>query len=379
MTELTSKDTSTSVYAGLADRLRRSIREGEFQPGQLIGSEHELARQQQISRVTVRRASEILVNEGLLERRPGKGLYVRANHVTTRMIQVIAGNLQWEPCLQVARGVQAAARKVGMQVQLHDAHGDAELDLEVVRQLPGGAARGAIIISFHGSAFNEAVFALKTQGFPFVLVDQRLHDIEIPSVTADNYDGGSQAAKAILKAGHRRIAFIGDLVADTVTRRFEGMRDAIGDAGLPFDRTRVTDVSEVRDRLGDWSGHVQQCVCETMGRPNPPTALFCSCDAVARSAYRALAGMGLRVPDDVSVVGFDDDPIAEWVTPGLTTVRQPFQEMGIAALNLLRDRMSDPAAKVEHRVLPVKLIHRGSLAPPRVIAANANGNGDTLP
>src|SRR5438045_586141 len=104
-----SSNTSTSIglsrYSTLAERLRRSIREQEFLPGQLIGSEHELARQQGISRVTVRKASELLVNEGLIERRPGKGLYVRANHSSTQLVQVVVGNLQWDACLRVALGV----------------------------------------------------------------------------------------------------------------------------------------------------------------------------------------------------------------------------------------------------------------------------------
>ena len=362
MSESTSIDSGASIYIALAERLRRSIAEGEYQPGQLLGSEHEMARQQNISRMTVRRASNILVNEGLLERRPGKGLYVRANHVSTRLVQVIAGNLGWETCMQVSRGVQTSAKEMGIQVQLYDAHGDAELDLEVVRQLPAGPARGAVIVSLHNASFNEVVYGLKLKNFPFVLVDQRLHDIDVPSVMADNYSGGYQAGTALLKLGHQRIAFIGDLVANTVQDRLNGLRDAISDAGLPFDRSLVGDLVTEKDRLGDWSARVDECVRSVMSRPKPPTAIFCSCDAVARSAYRALAALGLRIPDDISVIGFDDDPLAEWLTPGLTTIRQPFPEMGQVALDLLGTRMSNPHSPAEHRVLPVALIQRGSIA-----------------
>ena len=359
------------VYTALAERLRRSIQEGEYRPGQLIGSEHELARQENISRMTVRRAVELLVNEGLVERRPGKGLYACQSPVSTELVQVIAGNLCWEPCMQVARGVQMAASLMGIQVQLYDAHGDANLDVEVVRQLPKGAARGAVIVSLHDAAFNEAVYGLKTQGFPFVLVDQRLQDIAVPSVMADNYSGGYQAGQTLLAAGHQRIAFIGDLIASTVRDRLNGLRDAIGDASLPFDRSLVLDLVVEKDRLGDWSTRIDECVRDVMGRPNGPTAIFCSCDAVARTAYLALAAMGLSIPQDVSVVGFDNDPLAEWLTPPLTSVRQPFQEMGQAAMELLRKRMDDPTVPVEHRVLPVQLIPRGSTAPMRDAATEA--------
>ena len=364
MLESTSKSISSPIYESLAARLRRSIHEGEYSPGQLIGSEYELARQQSISRMTVRRASELLINEGLLERRPGKGLYVRAAQVGTRSVQVVAGNLRWEPCLQVSRGVQEAAKGLGIQVQLYDAHGDAELDLEVVRRLPGGPACGAVIVALHSKPFNEAVFGLKAKGFPFVLVDQRLHDIDVPSVMANNTAGGYMVGEALVQLGHRRIGFVGNLVADTVRERLAGLRDAIGDAALAFDRSLIIDLPGDKDPLGDWSPQIERGVRELMERPDRPTAMFCSCDAVARSAYRALAGMGLRVPDDVSVVGFDDDPLAEWLTPALATVRQPFQAMGYAAIELLSRQLSDPNAVVEHRVLPVELVRRGSMAAP---------------
>ncbi len=365
MPDVTSTSTGSPIYTTLADGLRKSIRKGQFQPGDLIGSEHELARRENISRMTVRRASEILVNEGLLERRPGKGLYVRPRNVSTRSVQIVAANLQWEPCLQISRGAQTAAKDLGIQAQLYDAHGDADLDAEVVRQLPAGPARGAIIVSLHSAAFSEALFALRAQRFPFVLVDQRLRDIEVPSVMADNYDGGMQVGRTLVEHGHRRIAFIGDLHADTVQGRLTGLRDAWGQAGLPFDPALVCDLVTEKDRLGDWSERVRDCVESLMAREDRPTALACSCDAVARWVYRALEGMGLKVPDDVSVIGFDDDPLAEWLSPPLSTVRQPFLEMGQAAMRLLNKAMLGGAHEtVEHEVLPVRVVNRASVAAP---------------
>lgn len=362
-----NKTDGSPLYETLAEQLRQSIRTGVYRAGDLLGSEHGLAREASISRMTVRRASEILISEGLLERRPGKGLYVRnpeAAPRALRTVQVISGNLSWEPSLQISRGVQATARSERIQVQLYDAHGDVEADLEMLRQLPEGEARGAVIMSLHSPAFSETVCWLKTTGFPFVLVDQRMHDIDVPSVTADNYAGGYEAGKLLASLGHRRVAFVGDLVAATVQDRLAGLRDAVADAGLPLQRSQVIDLAEGQNRLADWSGGVAEAVRDLMRGPTPPTAIFFSCDAVARWAYRPLAEMGLRVPEDVSLVGFDNDPLAEWLNPGLTTVRQPFESMGRAAMELLCRRMDDPLAPVEHQVLPVELVVRGSAAPP---------------
>jgi len=362
MSVSTHTQAGVSIYESLAERLRVAIRRGDYQPGQLLGSEHELARQENISRMTVRHAVEMLVHEGLLERRPGKGLYVCSDYATKTLVQVVAGNLHWEPSLQVSRGVQSVARQKGIQIQLYDAHGEVELDLKMLRQLPQSSARGAIIISVHAPAFTEVLYHLKSQGFPFVLVDQRLHDIEVPSVLADNLGGGCLAGQTLLKLGHRRIGFIGNLSATTVRDRLTGLRDALADAAMPFDRSLILDVPTGSDFLGDWSEQVAALTRQLMSRPDRPTALFCSCDAIARAAYRELLALGVRIPDDLSVIGFDDDPLAEWLTPPLTTLRQPFHNIGQSAMELLCQRMDNPTAPIEHRVLPVELISRASLA-----------------
>lgn len=362
MTLDTGINTGLTAYGTLAAKIRDAIREGVYRPGQLIGSEHGLAREESISRMTVRRASELLINEGLLERRPGKGLYVSSRGAGTRSVQVIAGNLKWEPSVQVARGVQSLARELGVEVHLYDAQGDMELDLERLRRLPESGGDGAVIVSLHNCEFNEVVYQLKASGFPFVLVDQRLREINVPSVLADNYSGGFQVGQELLRLGHRRIAFIGDLVAATVQDRLNGLRDAMADAGLPLPRSHVTDLLTVVDRMGDWSEQIDASVRRLMAEAVPPTAIFCSCDGVARPAYRTLAAMGLRVPQDVSVVGFDDDPIAEWLSPPLTSVRQPFHEMGRVAIEVLSRQMDDPNLPAEHLVMPVELIRRGSTA-----------------
>src|SRR5690606_37808345 len=162
-------------------------------------------------------------------------------------------------------------------------------------------------------------------------VDQRMRDIEVSSVVADNYDGGYQVGRMIVELGHRRIAFMGDLVAATVQDRLAGLRDAIADAGLPFERSFVVDLPTGDDRLGDWCDRIEARAGELLRVDPRPTAVFCSCDEVARSVYRVLGTMGLQTPGDVSLVGFDDDPLAQGLNPPLTPVRQPFETMGKVA------------------------------------------------
>lgn len=364
-----------AIYEVLANKIRQAILSGQLKAGQRIGSEHQLARTEGISRLTVRRASELLIREGLIDRWPGRGLYVRAQPLGVETVQVVAGNLGWETALRVCRGVQAAARERGTRVQLYDAHGNMEADLTMLRQLPRTGVRGAVILGLHHPAFNEALCALHVQRFPFVLVDQRLHDIQVSSVTADNYGGGYAVGRYLLEQGHRRIAFVGDLAATSVRERLEGLRDAVGEAGLGFDRSLVANLEVGADRLGDWSPQVEQGTVQVIARRPAPTAIFASCDAVARAVYRALAKQGLRIPEDLSVVGFDDDPLAEWLTPPLTTVRQPFFEMGRVAMEILSEAVTQKTHEAVNRVLPTVLMPRASVAPASAAGAAVQGAG----
>jgi GntR family transcriptional regulator, arabinose operon transcriptional repressor len=354
--------TATTLYIDLANSLRADISSGRVRPGQLFASEHDLARSRKLSRVTVRKASDVLIGEGLLERRPGKGLFVRtAQTGRASTIQVVCGNLEWIPSLQATRAIKEVARTHNFQIQIYDAHGSMAEDLDAIRRLPETEARGAIIFALHSVEFAEAIYSLKVSGFPCVLIDQRLADLDVSTVMADNHAGGYLAGQALTRKGHKRIAFIGDLDADTVQDRLAGLRDAIGDAGLPFNRSLVQDVS-TSDRFGSWAERVDQQLQPLFASPDAPTAIFASCDAIARDVYAALGRMGLMVPRDVSVVGFDDDPLASQLAPALTTVSQPFQDMGRAAFELLHQRILDPASPVEHRRVPVQLVERGSIA-----------------
>ena len=217
----------------------------------------------------------------------------------------------------------------------------------------------AATCSVHAKAFDAAVHAAAEKGFPIVVVDEDLgKKVNVSCVVADNVVGGRLAAERIVSAGHRRLAFIGDLVADTVRERWSGFSklaaDLTGEIPLKYD-------VKGEDRLGDWGMEVRAAVVRIVKRKVRPTAVFCSCDAIARHAMRAFAEVGMQVPDDISLVGFDDDPIAEWTTPALTTVRQDFGAMGREAVKALVARIEKPTAPGVTVKMPVELVERESL------------------
>ncbi len=340
------------------------MEKGEVAPGALVASEHELVRKHKLSRVTVRRATDLLIKEGLLDRRPGKGLYVRAiEPEVTKVVKIIVGNLAWEPSVRIARGAKQVARKHGIEVQVCDAHGDQREDLDALLNLPKNGACGAILMALHTPSFNEAMVRVKTEGFPLVVTDYHPRDLWVPSVVSDNYQGGTLVGRHLVELGHTCIAFVGDCMASTVRVRLDGFRDALADAGVTLPRDRVVDITS-DDPLANWDERVQKVVTKFLKVAPQTTAIFCSCDAVARACYRVCTALGLQIPKDLSLVGFDDDPLAEWLTPPLTTVRQPFMEMGEVAMELLCKQLARRPVEAQPKPLPVTWVARGSTAAP---------------
>ncbi len=359
-------NTRPPIYDTLLTQLRESIHDGTRRAGDFVGTEQELCRQNGISRVSVRRATDQLIREGLIERRPGKGLFVRDADRATRVIQIVVPDLSFEQCVQIARGAQVLAEQRGFRVQVYDAHNRMDHDIAALRQLPDLDTAGAIVLSWHHPRFTEAMLELKQKRYPFVLVDEHSRDIEIDSVTADNRAGGLAVGHALVDLGHRRIGFIGNLIADTVRARLEGLRDAMGDRGLPFDRSLVLDLAVQPQE--DWAERIDTCTRQLLSRPDRPTAVFFSDDQVAAEGVRTMRAMRLRIPQDVSVVGFDDSPLCRWLDPALSSVRQPSTDIGRTAMEMLLSRLQSPSprakqANTAHRVtLPVTWSPRDSIA-----------------
>lgn len=347
-----------SLNARIADVLRERV--AAMKPGEPFGTEVAIADECGVSRMTARKAVNALVEEGLLERRAGVGIFVRGKGEVTRRWRFIAGNLLWDTAIKVASGARREAQKIGAELELKDAGGDMRALLAEIAALPDSGATGAIVFSVHAKAFDAAVHAVAEKGFPIVVVDEDLgKKVNVSCVVADNAIGGRLVAERMASAGHRRLAFIGDLVADTVRERWSGFSklaaDLTGEIPIKYD-------VKGEDRLGDWGTEVRAAVVRIVKRKVRPTAVFCSCDAIARHAMRAFAEVGMQVPDDVSLVGFDDDPIAEWTTPALTTVRQDFPAMGREAVKALVARIAKPAAPGATVAVPVGFISRESLA-----------------
>jgi len=256
--------------------------------------------------------------------------------------------------VEIIRGVQRAARKhrVGVVLSEFGPQGNA------IRYWIDDALdrRPACVVTV-AQLSQEQRDQLRARGIPFVVFDptSELPD-DVPFVGATNWSGGRAATRHLTELGHQRVAMVSGPAAVLCCRaRFDGYRSAMEAAGLPVVPSAPTELTQE-------AGHL--AARELLSRQDRPTAIFASNDLQALGVYQAAREAGLRIPADLSVVGFDDLPIAALVDPPLTTVHQPLTEMAVAATELalaLGRGENPPQTGVE---LATTLTVRNSTAPP---------------
>ena len=256
-------------------------------------------------------------------------------------------------------GANDAARARASVLIVVTTGGDPELEEREARVLMQRQVDGVLYATWY---HREVALPAVLQSVPVVLVDASSDRDEISSVVPDEVAGGRAAAGELLRAGHRRVAFINDGQDVPASRgRRAGFLAATDDAGVP--RHRAVVVTARSNTPGGFAAALP-----LLSSPDRPTGVFCYNDRVAMGLYQAATELGLRIPDDLSVVGFDNQEIiADALRPGLTTIQLPHYEMGTWAVDelyrMLRRPAGEPSPAV-HARLAGPVIRRASVAPP---------------
>jgi len=257
-------------------------------------------------------------------------------------------------------GARDEAAQQGVLVATFCTRGDPELEQAALDFLLRNRARGVIYASL---VTREAVPPERLRELPAVLLNCFDPERRYPSVVPGDLAGGYAATDALVRAGHRRIAHLaGEDWLEASRAREAGYRQALATADIPVDPELV--------QRGGWTvSGGRELTLRLLDDPDPPTAIFCFNDRMAMGAYDAVHSRGLRVPEDVSVVGFDDEELAAYLSPPLTTVVLPHDEMARWAVAALLD--TDEARRAWPRPLKIEcpLVPRGSVARPRARAA----------
>ncbi|MCL3992312.1 LacI family DNA-binding transcriptional regulator [Streptomyces lavenduligriseus] len=269
----------------------------------------------------------------------------------------------------VLSGVEAAAYEAGLEVVVSAAPAQGRDARREQGWLDRLTARGSSGVLFHPAVLSAAQYAwLDHHRIPYVLIDPA-HEppAGVVSVGAANWQGGVCATGHLLELGHERIGVITEQRHTMAGEaRLAGYRSALASAGVRYraEYVRHADSDETGARLRTH---------ELLDLPEPPTAVFVCSDRMALGVYAALAEREVRVPEEMSVVGFDDLPEARWTTPALTTVRQPLAEMAATALRLLVRMTHGERPEGTRTELSTRLVRRASTAPPPAVRPSTYG------
>lgn len=270
------------------------------------------------------------------------------------LIELVFARFSSVWALQILRGVQQVARERGLGVVVtesgdHSGPGPEWVD-GLMQRNPAG-----IVLVLSGISRSQRD-QLRARGIPFVVVDPAGDPApDVASVGSANWNGGLLATRHLLSLGHRTIGVVGG-PADTMCSRarLSGFRAAMEEAGAAV-REDLIVFGDFERNSGLDRGR------ELLDRPDRPTAIFACNDLMALGVYEAARLAGLAVPEQLSVIGYDDLSVAEWAGPPLTTIRQPLAEMGRQAAQLVLDL--DDTAPAPRLDLAIDLIIRGSTAP----------------
>ena len=261
---------------------------------------------------------------------------------------------------QLVRGIEDAAFALGYDLIGGNSDSDHEKELLCLRTFSRKHVDG--ILATVSQPSTEMFEIWKKANCPVVFLDNFFSSEECSYVTVNNREGARAVVNHLLDLGHRHIAIVTPTPPSSAStrERVEGYYEALAARGLPFDPSLAVACEKQTEEGGYRATRL------LFGRRKIQTALFCFNDAIAIGAMRAILEMGLSIPRDVSLVGFDDVPITSMLRVPLTTVAQPIRRMGEAAVELITERIREgPARPHRHIVLETKLVLRESTAAPR--------------
>jgi LacI family transcriptional regulator len=262
-----------------------------------------------------------------------------------------------EPIVSID-GAREEAWKTGHVVAAFQTYNDAEMEPRTIDIV----LRNRVDAIIYATVMTRQVTvpeALYNVGVPVVLLNCFSVDRQFQAVVPGEVAGGHSATNALIEAGHRRIAHItGEMWMDAARDRLKGYREALATADIPYDPDLVYE--------GNWlpsAGY--EHTRAMLSLPNPPTAIFCANDRMAVGCYEAIKELGLRIPDDVSVVGYDDEEVARHLSPQLTTLVLPHRNMGRWAVEKALSHVDGRREKFHLVKLECPIIERQSIGPPR--------------
>ena len=296
---------------------------------------------------TRERVEQVIEEYGFVRNRAARAL----RKGKTGMVDLILPRLDDEYYLPILEGVAQVLREAGVRLVLTSTNYQSEEEVQWIDTVTDHSSDGILVVL----PSEEAIEHLERSGLPYVLIHNQGGLLStVPSVRITSWEGGFVATSHLINLGHRRIAYIGKTAsARDAIERIAGYRAALNEANIPVDPQLQCD--------GNFTEADGYTATKTLLKlADPPTAIFAGNDRQAAGVYKALHELGMAVPNDMSIIGFDNLSYTELMNPPLTTVHAPRLELGRTATTMLLRLINEEPLEMTRVVLPTHFIERQS-------------------
>jgi LacI family transcriptional regulator len=287
------------------------------------------AKKYRISPITEARVLQVVKETNYIPNKIARGLKMAKTDTLGLVIPDIANPF----FADLAKSIELEARLKGFSIILCDSGEDISVEKELIDLLLGHKVDG-IIIAPVGTSFDH-LLRIRTCGISIVVVDRFAPELELPYITSDNYQGAFDAVNYLISMGHRKIACIQGIKNSQPNKeRVIGYTDALKKHGLEVDKSLITG-----EDFSTENGYKQTRILFSMD--NPPTAIFALSNLISLGVIKAINEIGLKIPDDVSLICFDEQPYSAFLSTPLTTIEQKKYEIGQIAVNVIIKEMEN--------------------------------------
>jgi len=370
--------TTEFLHRSVANELQHRVLEGQLLGGTKLPALRHMAEEFNVSTMTIRRALQTLEAEGHVYHMPGVGVFVRSDgpavgEIGQKMLAFAATDLSSAFEMYIARGIEKACQEYDWAIQIFDAQLNTPLERRNISRIPNSGSMGAVILPTCSPENIDVLLKLQSSGYPFVLVDRTIPGLNTDLVESDHEHGAYQAVQYLIRNGHKRVLLLTPPpFLLSVAARIRGYERAMHDAGIELSEDskvwtdpelQTVGVVENRRWLEGYTA-----ILPVLKREQPPLAVFAVEDYICWGVYEACRELNLRIPEDVSVICFDNSDITMTMLPPTTVIAQQTDEIGRIAVQLLDARVrSDPQKDklkktYTHTVIDTELIERQSVA-----------------
>lgn len=372
-----AKDTSFRIpkYIQLKQIIKDAIHKKGLKPGDRLPSERELMNKYKLNQVTIAQALRELVVEGVVDRVQGSGSFVaipKSQEVGNIFGVVIPDLADYVLYSEIVRAIEDKGREYGYHMIVCSSDYEIDKEVTLIRQFVAKVKIKGLISrpNEKGGIGKRLYSSLKNLGLPIVWILGHLEGIgDVSCVKGDDIWGGYIATKHLLELGHRRIVFIGFNKNNTILQqRFLGAKKAFKERGKVIDNNLVKEVTIIKGRMLCGVTNTKEITKQLLRLSDTPTAFFVQGDLVARDILVAIKEEGLKVPNEISIIGYDDTIVARALDIPLTSVAPPKAEIGRKAVELLMDQIEGKRKAFSRIELKPKLVIRESTAIPKKTA-----------